>query len=367
MKTIKKIMIFCLIIVALPFYSPQENAEAASAVTETTFISQGTITEPSGFNVRSKPSASSTRLGGVYKNNTVNIVAKSGDWYKIKFGNGYGYIMAVKSGLVLIKKDPGETPFTAQGRITEPSGFNVRSKPNASSTRLGGVYKNNTVNIVAKSGDWYKIKFGNGYGYIMAVKNGLTLVTPPDPNKLASYNTFLNILSFTLKWEGGYVDNKLDPGGRTNKGITQRVYTNYLKGKKLADKNVKYITDAEVKDIYYSKFWTPLKLNSMNEKLAMIMFDTAVNVGPNGNNSGAGGAIKFLQQAMGITADGSWGPKTEAAFKKQPLANHNQLASKVMQLRIDFRYVRVKQNPSQKTFLEGWLNRDNALKKFVGI
>ncbi len=33
-------------------------------------------------------------------------------------------------------------------------------------------------------------------------------------------------LAFTLKWEGGYVDNPLDMGGITNYGISQRHYPN---------------------------------------------------------------------------------------------------------------------------------------------
>lgn len=31
-------------------------------------------------------------------------------------------------------------------------------------------------------------------------------------------------LKFVLRWEGGFVDHPDDPGGRTNKGVTQKVY-----------------------------------------------------------------------------------------------------------------------------------------------
>ncbi len=31
-------------------------------------------------------------------------------------------------------------------------------------------------------------------------------------------------LKHILKWEGGYVNHKDDPGGRTNLGVTQRVW-----------------------------------------------------------------------------------------------------------------------------------------------
>ena len=35
---------------------------------------------------------------------------------------------------------------------------------------------------------------------------------------------FESSLPFILRWEGGFVDHPADPGGRTNKGVTQKVY-----------------------------------------------------------------------------------------------------------------------------------------------
>ena len=35
---------------------------------------------------------------------------------------------------------------------------------------------------------------------------------------------FAAALPFVLRWEGGYVNHPKDPGGATNKGVTQRVY-----------------------------------------------------------------------------------------------------------------------------------------------
>ena len=68
-----------------------------------------------------------------------------------------------------------ETVMKVQGKITAAAGFNVRSAPQATAKRLGEVHKNNTVIIVAKRGDWYKIKYRKGYGYIMAVKTGVKI------------------------------------------------------------------------------------------------------------------------------------------------------------------------------------------------
>ena len=67
-------------------------------------------------------------------------------------------------------------------------------------------------------------------------------------------NEFEQALKFVLEREGGYVNNPNDPGGATNKGITQSTYYNWLKAKGLPNKSVKLITDAEVKEIYYKNY-----------------------------------------------------------------------------------------------------------------
>jgi len=37
-------------------------------------------------------------------------------------------------------------------------------------------------------------------------------------------SAFETALPFVLRWEGGFVDHPADPGGRTNRGVTQRTY-----------------------------------------------------------------------------------------------------------------------------------------------
>lgn len=162
-------------------------------------------------------------------------------------------------------------------------------------------------------------------------------------------------LKFTLLWEGGYVDDPNDFGGATNKGVTQDTYNTYRINNRLSTRGVDLITDAEVHDIYFSMYWKPSQANIMVLPLAIAHFDTAVNFG-------VGGAIEFLQEALGISADGIFGPGTQAAL----LANNNaHTAQKIVQGRIDYRNQRVDSNPTQEVFLTGWLNRDNDLGGFL--
>ena len=53
-------------------------------------------------------------------------------------------------------------------------------------------------------------------------------------------------------WEGGYVDDPADPGGRTKYGISQRSYP---------DLDVRNLTKDNAIDIYWRDFWDKYKLD----------------------------------------------------------------------------------------------------------
>ena len=166
---------------------------------------------------------------------------------------------------------------------------------------------------------------------------------------------FDTALKFTLKWEGGFVDNPLDPGGATNEGITQTVYNAYRSREGLSKQSVRDITNAEVSTIYQTEYWNPSLAGEMLLPLAVAQFDTAVNFG-------VGGAIEFLQEALGVNIDGIAGTQTQLALKEK---NKKSTALAIANERVQYRYKRVAEDPSQKVFLQGWLARDNALKKYV--
>ncbi len=57
---------------------------------------------------------------------------------------------------------------------------------------------------------------------------------------------FAKALPRILVYEGGQVDDPRDPGGRTNKGITQATFNVYLRAHGMQPEDVYRITDAEV-------------------------------------------------------------------------------------------------------------------------
>jgi Glycosyl hydrolase 108/Peptidase_C39 like family/Predicted Peptidoglycan domain len=184
----------------------------------------------------------------------------------------------------------------------------------------------------------------------------LTVIQSSPTTSEPSRVMFQKALAFTLKWEGGKVDNPHDPGGRTNRGITQSTYERYLRRKKQVIKDVYHMADAEMAEIYETDYWNPVRCEQMVPSLAVSMFDTAVNFG-------VGGAVLFLQEALGLShPDGVFGPKTQAAVKAN---NAVETALKICQGRIAYRHQRVTENPSQQIFLQGWLNRDQSLFAFI--
>jgi lysozyme family protein len=170
-----------------------------------------------------------------------------------------------------------------------------------------------------------------------------------------STTNFESALAFTQQWEGGFVDHPNDPGGRTNFGITQATYIQWRRQKSLPQLDVLWIQPQEVKWIYWENYWIPAKCPEMILPLAVAHFDTSVNFG-------VGGATKFLQSVLGVGVDGIWGPITQGAFGK---ANTRETAQAIVESRIRYRYQRVAQAPSQRVFLQGWLNHDNALLALV--
>ncbi len=148
-------------------------------------------------------------------------------------------------------------------------------------------------------------------------------------------DAFKLALSHTLKAEGGYSNNPNDTGGATMKGVTQATYDSYLKKKGQPSKHVKGISQAEIEDVYYNDYWKASGSDAIatsNRALAMVNFDTAVNMG-------VGRAKELLSQSGGDV-------NKYLSIREQ---KYREFASK----------------GNQKVFLQGWLNRNASLREAV--
>lgn len=151
---------------------------------------------------------------------------------------------------------------------------------------------------------------------------------------------------FLWKWEGtAYENDPDDPGGATKFGVDQRSHP---------DVDIRNLTEEKAKAIYRKDYWAKIKGGDLPEKIAVVVMDIAVN-------NGTGRAAKWLQELAGVTADGVIGPITVAASQK---LNEVDVAS-LLDRREDF--YRAIANGRMAKFLKGWLNRNNDLRKLVGL
>lgn len=167
--------------------------------------------------------------------------------------------------------------------------------------------------------------------------SGSSRRTITDVGDVKGDKMFDEALNFVLGWEGGFSNDPADSGGRTNKGITQNTYNAWLKKNGLPKKDVKNITNEEVRQIYYNEYWKPLGCSNLPEKVALFIFDTGVN--------------------MGVSRG------------KEYLRRYNNGES--LESLIDAREGKYRDiaanSPAKRKFLNGWLNRLGDLESTIAL
>jgi lysozyme family protein len=151
-------------------------------------------------------------------------------------------------------------------------------------------------------------------------------------------------LTRVLVYEGGKVDDPRDPGGRTNQGVTQRVYNAYRQRQGQPIRDVYLITPGEVAAIYDGQYWDKIKGDDLPGGVDFVVFDGAVNSGPVQ-------AVKWLQRALGIKADGIVGSVTVQTCREHP--DHDRLIADICARRMAF----LKALRTWATFGKGWTTR----------
>ena len=160
------------------------------------------------------------------------------------------------------------------------------------------------------------------------------------------------LIPFILKWEGGYVNDKYDKGGATNKGITISTFRHFY-GSKMTVEDLQNITDEQWEKIFLVGFWRPFRADDIkSQSIANICVDWAWA-------SGTTTAIRQVQKILGVTADGIVGDITIGAINK---CDAEDLFNRIKKARIDFVNAIVRNNPTQARFSRGWVNRINDIE-----
>lgn len=167
-------------------------------------------------------------------------------------------------------------------------------------------------------------------------------------------SNFKKALKHILKWEGGYVNDPVDPGGKTKYGISDRRDGRIdgkadLDGDGRGDKRIEDLTLDDAGKVYKSDYWDKVKGDDLIYPIALMSFDCAVN-------QGVYKATRWMQRALGVKQDGIIGPITLGAA--------NKINPKTFVLRYyDYRLRHYKSLRTWRRFGRGWTNRINDIKK----
>jgi lysozyme family protein len=169
---------------------------------------------------------------------------------------------------------------------------------------------------------------------------------------------FKPAFDLVLANEGGYVNDPLDPGGETYKGVARKIHSGWL-GWHIVDllkkqtgfpanleKNAEL--QEEVENFYEVQFWNRISGNLISDQVvANSIFDFAVNAGTSTSAS-------LAQMVIDTPTDGVLGPDSAEkinAFDK----DHFIAAFTVAKIA---RYVHiVKKRPTSRKYFYGWVLR----------
>jgi len=162
----------------------------------------------------------------------------------------------------------------------------------------------------------------------------------------------------TELWEGGYVNNPLDSGGETYRGISRNnwgAWEGWMRidlAKCLANfpksLDTNSILQGMVVSFYQTNFWVYGEIDA--QVIANKIFDLAVNVGKVHAN-------KIAQIAVDVDPDGFFGPQTIIAINS---TSSGSLLPKIISAAEEYHKAIVESHPQDAIFLKGWLRRDSA-------
>lgn len=183
-------------------------------------------------------------------------------------------------------------------------------------------------------------------------------------------------MDFTRKWEGGWSDHPDDKGGATNYGITigrlkelaqsAPAWLTSIGVEALVTKDtVRSLTREQAELIYRREYWDAVSLGSFPRRVAAFLFDAHVN-------HGWKNAVRIAQRGYNaiigpygtpLSTDGVMGIKTKVALGNES----DKLISACIDARENFYRSIVANNPKQKAFLKGWLNRAEDQRIYLEV
>lgn len=191
---------------------------------------------------------------------------------------------------------------------------------------------------------------------------------------LHAYKTYIQ------PFEGGYVNNPNDKGGETYAGIARKFHPTWSgwtyideikKTNPVIKTNTKFPAIQEKVDTFYNlALWEPNNFSKIKDQaVADILFDWYVNSGSNAantRNTETYGVDEILNRDFGfkLPVDSKFDTATINAINS---VDSSKLYSIIKNERKRFYETIVKNDPSQETFLKGWMRRINSFPDAVKI
>lgn len=179
--------------------------------------------------------------------------------------------------------------------------------------------------------------------------------------------------AFTAKWEGGFSDHPADTGGATMYGVSlafARDLAGTAEGEALLRRlgvhlpvtatAIRRLTARQAAALFRYAFWDRLNLDGLPLRPACVLYDAAVNCGPAQSVMLAQRGYNRCVGPYGVklVVDGVLGPHSRAALA----ADTDTIIKAILKERRSFYRQLAASRPSQTVFLEGWLNRVDALE-----
>lgn len=159
---------------------------------------------------------------------------------------------------------------------------------------------------------------------------------------MLSESDIQSVITSILRREGGNVDDPLDHGGETHFGITIPFAGTW---------QIPWPPTLADARAGYRRMLAGTQIDAIPDAATLdLVADSAVN-------HGTSKAVKWLQAALGLQADGVIGPLTLAEFGNWRFHSSDDVRNSILASRFKFYAAIVQNDPTQLKFLGGWINR----------
>ncbi|MGG0657626.1 SH3 domain-containing protein [Rummeliibacillus pycnus] len=225
------IVSLCLVLV-ISMFSVIPEADAATTNLKVTANS---------LNLRTAPNTSSKVLLSLKKNTTVTKLAKSGDWYQVKYKSTKGWASA--KYLKTVASSVSTASITSKIVTSKVDNLNIRQSNSTTSKSVGKLNKGKTATYIQQKNGWVQIKTASLTGWVSAsyvtISDKKVTESKPKITK-AKENLYFVVTanSLSVRSEPSSSSTKLDHVNKNESLLISRIASNgwvevtYQTGKK---------------------------------------------------------------------------------------------------------------------------------------